>query len=116
MPTTTSAIRDVPAEAHAGEIYVGRGLVCGGACVRERVAERRHVEDPTAVRDEPTVLQRRAGVEDERTARLRRLDAADRGAGVALLGIVAPREHDRHGCASGRVQRDAVEVTGRTGC
>ncbi len=57
-------------------------------------ADRRHVEDPAAVRHEPAVAQRRPGVEDERARRLGVLDALDRGAAVASGRVVARRQHD----------------------
>src|SRR5437762_9364562 len=95
MPTTGSGIGDVPAKSHAGEIYAYCRVVGGAARVRERVAERRDVEDAAAVRDEPPVVQCRAGVEDERPRLFRRGDAVDWRAGVPALRVVAAGEHDR---------------------
>src|SRR3989454_7255684 len=88
-PTWISDIGDVAAESHAGEMYARRSVVCGGTCGGDRLAERGHVEDPAAVRDEASVVQRRAGMEDECARGLGVRDAFDRRAGVAALRVVA---------------------------
>ena len=70
-------------------------------------------EDPPTVRDDPVTVQRGACVEDERTGRLGLLDAVDRRALVAALGIVARRDHDCHGRVVGGRELDASGVAGR---
>src|SRR4051812_36981562 len=78
MPTLTSATCDVLAVAHAGEMYAVDGAVCGGTCSCHRLAAADDVQDSAAVRDGAAVLERRAGVKDERAGRLGLGDALDR--------------------------------------
>src|SRR5689334_7903102 len=85
---------DVAPEMHAGEIYVRGSGVGRGSRLLDRRPGSDDVQDATAVRDQPTVVQRGSGVEDVRAVRLGRLDAVDRRPLVAALGILAAREHD----------------------
>src|SRR5207247_5899119 len=97
MPTTISDMGDVATEPHAGEIYVCCGVICGSTRIGDRVAERGDVENASTVRDEPPVVQRRAGMEDERARGLGVGDALDWRADVAALRILASGEHRRDG-------------------
>src|SRR4051794_17349559 len=108
MPTFTSAIRDVPPVAHAGEIYAGDGVVRGSSRGGDRVSRPDHVQHAAAVRHELPVLQRRSRVEDERPRRLGVLDAGDRRAGVAALRVFAAREDDGDGGALRELRRGQV--------
>src|SRR4029079_17911890 len=94
MPTTVSDMRYVATELHAGEIYARRRVVCGGSRVGDRVAQGGDVEDASAVRHEPALVERRAGVEDERARRLGGGDPVDRRPAVAPCGIAGAREDD----------------------
>src|SRR5215831_13127357 len=99
MPTSgPSAIGgDVRPEVHAGEIYASGRLVGSASCGLGRRADADDVQDPAAVRDEPTVVEGGAGMEDERAGRLCVLDALDRSAAVGALGVLAARDHDGDG-------------------
>src|SRR5258708_34624044 len=88
IPTTGSDMGDIPAELHAGEIYVRGGVVCGSPRVGERVSERGDVQDAAAVRHDATVVECRPGVEDERAGCLGLLDPLDRRPRVAALRVV----------------------------
>src|SRR5881397_948179 len=112
MPTTISDMGDVATELHAGEIYACCGVICGSARSGDRVAERGDVEDASAVRDEPPVVQRRAGIEDERARGLGVGDALDWRAGVAALRVVATGEHDRDGSLLRNGKRHAGKAAG----
>ena len=73
---------------------VGRG-VGPRARFGERRPGGRDAEQPPAVRHQPAVRERRAGVEDERARRLRLVDALDRSAAVAVGRVLARGERPR---------------------
>src|SRR5258707_13790074 len=88
IPTRVSGTSEggnVGAVAHAVEMYASGSRVGGITRVGDRIAEPGHVENPAAVRHEPAVVERRAGVEDEGARRLGVLDTRDRCAGVTAL-------------------------------
>src|SRR5579862_9331586 len=95
MPTSVSGMGDVVAELHAGEMYAGRRLVGGSTRGVDRIGDAGDVQDPAAVRHEPTGVQGRARMEDERAERLRLRDAVDGGAAVSASGVLAACEDDR---------------------
>src|SRR5205085_10682313 len=95
MPTSVSGMCDVMSKLHAGEMYAGRRLIRGSSRLLDRVCGSGEVEDPAAVRHEPSVVQGGAGVEDERADRLGVGDAVDGRAAVPARRILAARETDR---------------------
>src|SRR5690348_15025615 len=88
--------RDVRPEVHAGEIYACRGVVGRGSRRLERVTYADDVEDPSPIRDELPIVERRPRVEDERAGGLSVLDALDRRAPVAAFRVLAARDDERH--------------------
>src|SRR6185503_13689722 len=93
-PDGSVGARDVLATTGARDADAVGCLVCRGACGGDRLSHRCHAEEAAAVRHELSVVQRGAGMKDERPICLGISNALDRGAAVAGVRVVTRDERD----------------------